>query len=83
MESTHSQTPRVGVIGVRGIGLGHAFALRTVDTADLAAVCDIDAALAEKTAADFEVPRVRRRVRAPGERRGRRGRDRDARGNAR
>jgi predicted dehydrogenase len=47
---------RVGVIGVNGIGLAHLFALQTIAEADLAAVCDVDAARADKAATDFKVP---------------------------
>ncbi len=47
---------RVGVIGVNGIGQAHLWALRTGETATLAAVCDVDATRAEKAGADHEVP---------------------------
>jgi predicted dehydrogenase len=47
---------RVGVIGVNGIGQAHLWALRTVETSTLAAVCDVDSARAEKAGADHEVP---------------------------
>src|SRR6185436_6254424 len=38
------------------MGLGHAWAVRALDTTELAAVCDIDRAVVETTAADFKVP---------------------------
>src|SRR5689334_4476188 len=47
---------RVGVIGVAGMGLGHCWAVKTLDTSALAAVCDIDAAVADKVGGDFKVP---------------------------
>ena len=47
---------RVGVIGVNGIGQAHLWALRTLETSTLAAVCDVDAKRAEKAGADHEVP---------------------------
>jgi len=47
---------RVGVIGVNGIGQAHLWALRTLETSTLAAVCDVDAERAEKAGADHEVP---------------------------
>ena len=47
---------RVGVVGVQGIGLSHAFALANAEGSALAAVCDIDEGAAGKTGADFGVP---------------------------
>jgi predicted dehydrogenase len=47
---------RVGVIGVAGMGLGHAWAVRALDTSTLAAVSDINDEVLRKTATDFEVP---------------------------
>ncbi len=46
---------RVGVVGVNGIGQAHLLALKSVDGAVLAAVCDIDGARAAKAASDHEV----------------------------
>ena len=46
---------RVGIVGVNGIGQAHAWALKSLDTSELTAVCDIETAHAEKTARDFEV----------------------------
>ncbi|HEX5097180.1 MAG TPA: Gfo/Idh/MocA family oxidoreductase [Acidimicrobiia bacterium] len=43
---------RIGVIGVKGIGQAHLWALHGVDGSDLVAVCDVDAAAAEKNGAD-------------------------------
>src|SRR5437016_5251216 len=45
---------RVGVVGVNGIGRAHLWALGGAGT--LAAVCDIDATLAEKAGRDHDVP---------------------------
>ncbi len=47
---------RIGVVGVNGIGQAHLWALRVVETSTLAAVCDVDAARAEKAGADHDVP---------------------------
>jgi predicted dehydrogenase len=47
---------RVGIVGVQGIGLFHAFALANASGASLTAVCDIDDAAAGKAGADFGVP---------------------------
>lgn len=47
---------RVGIIGVNGIGQAHLWAARSVEGVELAAICDIDRARAEKAAGDFAVP---------------------------
>jgi predicted dehydrogenase len=47
---------RVAVVGVNGIGLAHLWALRTIEDATLAAVCDIDDARATTAAHAFDVP---------------------------
>jgi predicted dehydrogenase len=47
---------RVGVVGVKGIGQAHLWALRRVDGAALAAVCDIDGAAAAAAAEQHDVP---------------------------
>jgi predicted dehydrogenase len=43
---------RIGVVGVNGIGQAHLFGLPSVEGAQLVAVCDVDAARAEKAGAD-------------------------------
>jgi predicted dehydrogenase len=47
---------RVGVIGVNGIGQWHLYGLRNGERVTLTAVCDIDAARAEKASGDHGVP---------------------------
>jgi predicted dehydrogenase len=47
---------RIGVVGVNGIGQAHMWALRQVEGAGLAAVCDIDHDRAAKAATDHDVP---------------------------
>ena len=46
---------RVGVVGVNGIGQAHLWGLRSVEGAELTALCDVDVARVEKAAADHEV----------------------------
>ena len=47
---------RIGIIGVNGIGQAHLWSLRASERSRAGAVCDIDAARAEKAASDFDVP---------------------------
>jgi predicted dehydrogenase len=50
-------TINVGVVGL-GQGRAHARAFQTLDGSRVVAVCDLDRHLAERTAREFEVPRV-------------------------
>lgn len=45
---------RIGVVGVKGIGQAHLWALRSVDGLELVAVCDVDGDAAEQNAADHK-----------------------------
>jgi predicted dehydrogenase len=56
MGGTAAGTLRVGVVGVHGIGQAHLWALRSLDTCALAAVCDTDADRAQRAGADHQVP---------------------------
>ena len=47
---------RIGIIGVNGIGQAHLWSLRASERSRAGAVCDIDAARAEKAASDYDVP---------------------------
>ena len=47
---------RFGVIGVGGMGCGHCACMAGVKQARLVAVCDVDAAVAEKVGRQYNVP---------------------------
>ncbi len=47
---------RYGIVGVGGMGSGHAQALQTIEEAGLAAVCDIIPAVAERVGTQYSVP---------------------------
>lgn len=47
---------RIGVIGTGGMGSGHIRSMKTVEEVELAAVCDMDAAVVERVAAETCVP---------------------------
>jgi predicted dehydrogenase len=46
---------RIGIIGVNGIGVSHLWSLKMTERSRAAAVCDIDAARAEKAGTEHEV----------------------------
>lgn len=50
------KTVRFGIVGVGGMGQGHCQSLKKVEEAQLTAVCDIDAATAEKVGTENGVP---------------------------
>ena len=50
------KTVRMGIVGVGGMGQGHCKSLKSVEEATLAAVCDIDPAIAAKVGAEHGVP---------------------------
>ena len=45
---------RIGVVGVKGIGQAHLWALHSVEESELVAVCDVDVDAAEKNGADHK-----------------------------
>jgi len=47
---------RYGIVGVGGMGSGHANTIQRIDEATLAAVCDIDPEVANSVGEQFEVP---------------------------
>jgi predicted dehydrogenase len=51
-----TETLRVGVVGVNGIGQAHLFSLARSERSSAAAVCDIDAARADRAAEQWKVP---------------------------
>lgn len=54
--SSPSQTVRIGVVGVGGMGQGHCQCLKHIKEATLTAVCDIDPATAAQVGAEHGVP---------------------------
>ena len=50
---------RIGIVGVGGMGTGHANTIKDIEEAELTAVCDIDEAAVQEAAAKFEVPAFR------------------------
>jgi predicted dehydrogenase len=47
---------RLGVIGTGGMGTGHIRSIKGIEEAELAAVCDMDPDVTERTSAENEVP---------------------------
>lgn len=46
---------RFGVVGVGGMGSGHANAMKNVEDIELTAVCDIDRKVCDRVASEYKV----------------------------